>query len=68
MKTSLPEWYGSRHNCEPGCPHLLMEDNTPHCMFYDVELDVDGSDYGMFFMCDDCVEDTYGPEEVQKPY
>ena len=68
MKTFIPEWYGSRHNCEAGCPHLMTEDGTARCMFYGEELIVDGSDYGMYFMCDQCVEDSYGAEEVLKPY
>ncbi len=63
MRTALPYWYGSRHNCEANCTHL--DSDAGVCKFYGTELIRENSDYGEFFMCDDCVKDTYGEEELQ---
>ena len=55
----------SRYNCEANCPHLRVTgagggEEEGYCDFYDEELAHDGTVYGEWFMCGDCVEDAYG--------
>ena len=55
----------SRYNCEENCPHLRVTgcgdgEEEAYCDFYDDELAHDGSVYGEWFMCGNCVEATYG--------
>ena len=55
----------SKYNCEPDCPHLEVcgpgnGDDEAYCRLYHDVLDFDGSKYGTWFMCEDCVKDSYG--------
>lgn len=58
-------YQASRYNCEKDCPHLVVSgpgngDDEAYCKYYHEKLAHDGSKYGEWFMCGDCVDDSYG--------
>ena len=67
MREHWRDYYfeGSKNNCDDNCPHLRVSTcprgkEVAHCDFYDENLAFDGSVYGKWFMCGDCVDATYG--------
>ena len=53
-------YQGEKYNCEPKCPHLNRSGDTAVCALYGEALDYDISVFGEWYMCEKCIEDTYG--------